>query len=151
MLTSEFWGKVHQGLTSLGELGGAEAAALAERLAAALEPVAQAAFLESVDALVQEYNLRHGKALAVTISADDVQISPLADGSDAVAPPLGDLTARFALRLSDDLKSRFEEAASASGMSANAWILRTIDKSLRSDGTTTSTPGRHQMRGRGRS
>lgn len=78
MLMSEFWTKIQRGLVSLGELGGPETAAVAERLANALEPAAQAAFLESLNELVQEYNLRHHQAVGVTIAADEVQITPLA-------------------------------------------------------------------------
>jgi len=149
VLISDFWAKVRQGLVSLGEIGGPETAALAERLATALEPVARTAFLESLNELVAEYNLRHHQTVGVTLGPDEVQIAPLAEAADeAPAPPAGDLTARFALRLSEDLKRRFEQAASASGQSSNTWILRALDRSLRDE---PGSAWRHEMRGRGRS
>jgi HicB-like protein involved in pilus formation len=149
VLISDYWSKVRQGLVSLGEIGGPETAAMAERLAAALEPVARTAFLESLNELVAEFNLRHHQTVGVTLGPDDVQIAPLAEAADeAPAPPAGDLTARFALRLSEDLKRRFEQAAQASGQSSNTWILRTLDRSLRDE---TGSGWRHEMRGHGRS
>jgi len=152
MLISEFVAKVQRGLTSLGELGGPETAAVAERLANALEPTVQAAFLESLNELVQEYNLRFHQAVGVTLGSDEVQITPVAGAGPPEPPPLpGDLTARFALRLSDDLKSRFEKAAAASGQSANTWIVRALDRSLRDDETGGTGTWRHEMRGHGRS
>lgn len=155
MLMSEFWSKVQRGLLTLGEIGGPETAAVAERLAGALEPTVQAAFLESLNELVQEYNLRFHQAVGVTLGTDEVQIAPLgetaADSPSEPPGPTGDLTARFALRLSDDLKSRFERAAAASGQSANTWILRALDRSLRDEEPAVSWSWRHEMRGHGRS
>lgn len=149
MLISDYWSKVREGLTSLGEIGGPETSAMAERLAAALEPVARTAFLESLNELVAEFNLRHNQAVGVTLGPDEVQIAPLAEAAaEAPAPPAGDLTARFALRISEDLKRRFEEAAQASGQSSNTWILRALDRSLRDE---SGGDWRHEMRGRGRS
>jgi hypothetical protein len=155
MLISEYVAKVRRGLSALGELGGPDTAAVAERLANALEPTVQAAFLESLNELIQEYNLRFHQAVGVTLGSDEVQITPVAGASPEgppEPPPLpGDLTARFALRLSDELKSRFEKAAAASGQSANTWIVRALDRSLRNDETGSTGSWRHEMRGRGRS
>lgn len=155
MLMSEFCSKVQRGLISLGELGGPETAAVAERLATALDPTVQAAFLESLNELIAEFNLRHHQAVSVTLGPDEVQITPLAAGGpetpDEPPAPPGDLTARFALRLSEELKSRFEKAAAASGQSANTWIVRALDKSLRDDDTGGTGPWRREMRGHGRS
>jgi HicB-like protein involved in pilus formation len=157
MLISEYVAKVQKGLLALGEIGGPETSALTERLATALEPTVQATFLEALNELVQEYNLRFHEALGVTLGSDDVQIAPLAGAgagtADSAEAPLqpGDLTARFALRLSDDLKSRFEKAAAASGQSANTWIVRALDRSLRDTEPGGAGPWRHEMRGHGRS
>jgi hypothetical protein len=155
MLISEYVAKVQRGLLALGELGGPDTAVVAERLSNALEPTVQAAFLESLNELVQEYNLRFNQAVGVTLGSDDVQITPVAgartDGPPEPPPPPGDFTARFALRLSDELKSRFEKAAAASGQSANTWIVRALDRSLRDEEPGSSGPWRHEMRGHGRS
>jgi HicB family len=154
MLMSDYLLKVQRGILTLGAIGGPETAAVAERLAQALEPTVQAAFLESLDELIQEFNLRFHQAVTVTLASDEVQLTPLADSGDGPpeppAPP-GDLTARFALRLSDDLKSRFEKAAAASGQSANTWIVRALDRSLRDGEPGGAGPWRREMRGRGRS
>jgi hypothetical protein len=157
MLMSEYLSKVQRGLVALGEIGGPETAVVAERLANALEPTVQAAFLESLNELVQEFNLHFQQAVTVTLGSDEVQITPLAmpadDAPEPPAPPAppGDFTARFALRLSDDLKSRFEKAAAASGQSANTWIVRALDRSLRDEGPDSPGPWRREMRGHGRS
>jgi len=157
MLMSEYLSKVQRGLLALGELGGPETAAVAERLAIALEPAVQAAFLESLNQLIQEFNLRFEQAVTVTLGPDEVQITPIAtstvDGPEPPTPPSppGDLTARFALRLSEELKSRFEKAAAASGQSANTWIVRALDRSLRDEEPGSPGPWRREMRGHGRS
>jgi HicB family len=152
MLMSEYVSKIQRGLLTLGEIGGPETATVAERLASALEPAVQAAFLDALNEIVAEFNLRHHQAVGVTLGPDEVQIAPLA-GDQGPEPPTapGDLTARFALRISDDLKSRFERAAAESGQSANTWILRALDRSLREADSPGTGSWRRQMRGHGRS
>ncbi|MGH9019821.1 MAG: toxin-antitoxin system HicB family antitoxin [Acidimicrobiales bacterium] len=150
MLISDYWSKLRSGLEALGEIGGPETSATAQRLSSALEPIARTALLDAVNELVQEFNLRHHQAVGVTLGPDDVQIAPLAEAAgEAPASPAGDLTARFALRISDELKSRFEQAAAESGQSANTWILRALDRSLR--GLDESGSWKREMRGRGHS
>ena len=149
MLMSEFWSKVRRVSISLGELGGPETAADGAAARRRPRPGRAPAFLESLNELIAEFNLRHHQAVGVTLGPDEVQIAPLAEAADEPpATPAGDLTARFALRLSEELKRRFEKAAPASGQSSNTWILRTLDSSLRDE---TGTGWRHEMRGRGRS
>jgi hypothetical protein len=82
---SEYLSRVQRGLMALGELGGPETAAVAERLATALEPAVQAAFLESLNQLVQEFNLRFDQAVTVTLGPDEVQITPR--GTSLLASP----------------------------------------------------------------
>ncbi|MFI5036829.1 MAG: hypothetical protein ACHQFZ_11605, partial [Acidimicrobiales bacterium] len=86
MLMSEFTTKIQRGLIALAEIGGPETAAVAERLAAAMEPTVQAAFLESLNDLLQEFNLRFHQAVGVTYGSDDVRIAPLA-GAEPQGPP----------------------------------------------------------------
>jgi hypothetical protein len=67
--------------------------------------------------------------------------------------PIGELDARFALRLPTDLKERIDQLAGAEGISANTWMIRTL-----STAATNPSPTQHghfrigsTMRGRGKS
>ena len=73
----------------------------------------------------------------VTVTADDFVSGPAEPAADST----DDLT-RVTLRLSEQLKTRAEAAASAAGISGNAWLVRVISQAL------DAPPGRP---GRGRS
>jgi hypothetical protein len=60
--------------------------------------------------------------------------------------------ARISLRLPEQLKSRAEAAAAASGVSLNAWLVRAISSAVRSPSPTTSSGrGPRRMSGFARS
>jgi hypothetical protein len=118
------------------ESGGPEARALAERLAAALEPAARLALLEALSAAAAEITqeiapgsvevrLRgRDPEFAVVLPTPTAPEVPVA--FDEVPPPAGDdaATARINLRLPQELKDRVEESARASGVSVNTWLVR---------------------------
>jgi hypothetical protein len=72
--------------------------------------------------------------------------------NDGTAVPLtpSDLSARIALRLSDGLKEDIEHLATDVGSSVNSWIVRTLERSVRSDSTDSGSHNSRQLRGRGR-
>jgi hypothetical protein len=151
MLISDFIENLRNDFRSLGELGGPETAAMAERLGAALEPAFQKHFLDSLNQLVQEFNLQDGAPLSVNFEGDEIRLTRLVPpNAEVTAPAPGDYSARIALRLSDDLKENIENLATDVGSSVNSWIVRTLERSVRTDPSGSSLPGRHQLRGKGR-
>jgi hypothetical protein len=153
MLISELIEQIRGDLRSLGELGGPETAAIAERLGAALEPALQKHFLDSLNELIQEFNLQDGAPLSLNLEGDEIRLTRLVPAGveePAPAPSPGDYSARIALRLSDDLKENIEGLATDVGSSVNSWIVRTLERSVRGDSPGTSFKGRNQLRGKGR-
>lgn len=152
MLISELIEQVRGDLRTLGELGGPETAATAERLGAALEPALQKHFLDALNEVIQEFNLRDGAPLSLNLEGDEVRLTrlvPVGAEESAPAPTPGEYSARIALRLSDELKESIEGLATDVGSSVNSWIVRTLERSVRSD-SPSSFKGRNQLRGRGR-
>ncbi|QFZ16576.1 toxin-antitoxin system HicB family antitoxin [Saccharothrix syringae] len=138
------------------EAGGAEARALAERLVAPLESSVRLTLLEALSAAADEITrdlapgsvdvrLRGRDPEFVVSAPDDATES---HDSATVAPPVvvdeGSVT-RINLRLPDQLKQRVEEAASAEGISVNAWLVRAAAAGL------TRRPDRPAGRSTGRS
>jgi hypothetical protein len=153
MLISELIAGIRQDFKSLGELGGPETAAIADRLSAALEPSLRTHFLGAMNDLIQEFNLRDGTALTLNLEGDQVRMAravPVDSAAASPTPTPADYSARIALRLSDGLKDDIEHLATDVGSSVNSWIVRTLERSVRTDPTDSSTPGSRQLRGKGR-
>ncbi|MFI7706875.1 hypothetical protein [Nonomuraea sp. NPDC049480] len=131
--------------------GGEEARALAERLAAALEPAARLALLEALSAAADEItrDLAPG-SVEVRLRGRDpgfvVTPPPVgqpfeearetgrAERPPAPPPPPPDAddggTSRISLRVPEHLKPRIEEAAARDGLSVNAWLVRAVSAAL---------------------
>jgi hypothetical protein len=153
MLISELIAGIRQDFKSLGELGGVETAAIAERLSAAMEPSLRTHFLGAMNDLIQEFNLHDGTALTLNLEGDQVRMAravPVDSTASTPTPTPADYSARIALRLSDGLKEDIEHLATDVGSSVNSWIVRTLERSVRTDPTDSSTPGSRQLRGKGR-
>src|SRR5580658_5672237 len=118
MLISQLIEQVRGDLKSLGELGGPETATIAERLGAALEPALQKHFLDSLNQLIQEFNLQDGAPLGLNLEGDEIRLTrliPAGSEEAASAPAPGEYSARIALRLSDELKENIEGLATDVG------------------------------------
>ena len=63
MLISELIEQIRDDLVALGELGGPETLAIAGRLGTALGPALQKHFLDSLNEVIQEFNLQDGVSL----------------------------------------------------------------------------------------
>jgi hypothetical protein len=153
MLISELIAGIRQDFKSLGELGGPETAAIADRLSAAMEPSLRTHFLGAMNDLIQEFNLHDGTALTLNLEGDQVRMARAVPVDSTVSTPTptpADYSARIALRLSDGLKEDIEHLATDVGSSVNSWIVRTLERSVRTDPTDSSTPGSRQLRGKGR-
>jgi hypothetical protein len=153
MLISELIEQVRGDLRTLGELGGPETAATAERLGAALGPALQKHFLDALNEVIQEFNLHDAAPLSLNLEGDEIHLTRLVPAGVEAAPPTpspGEYSARIALRLSDELKENIEGLATDVGSSVNSWIVRTLERSVRGDTPGTSLKGRNQLRGKGR-
>jgi predicted HicB family RNase H-like nuclease len=151
MLISEFVESIRADFRNLSELAGPDSAAVVERIGAAVEPALQKHLLDALNDVVQEFNLRDGTPLQVTFEGDAVHLSrlvPLASEETTAAP--SDYSARIALRLTDDLKDSIEHLATDVGSSVNSWIVRSLERTVRSDPSGPPLVGKRQLRGKGR-
>jgi hypothetical protein len=132
--------------------GGEEARALAERLSAALESAVRLTLLDAISAAAAditrdlapgsvEVRLRGSEPHFVVTPAPAEEWEAEAP-APSVPPPLAttgegdEAAARINFRLPEHLKSRIEQAASAAGLSVNAWLVRAVAASLDTDDST---------------
>jgi hypothetical protein len=153
-----------QSLKVVAAPGGKDVADAAELLAQALEPSARLNFLEAMTDAAAEITAAlgdvsvearlHGREIEFIVN----EIGPPADApeppeaSDSAEP---DETARITLRLPESLKESAEKAASAAGISVNAWVVRVIGNAVdgrndRSFFAERRRPG-HRLKGFARS
>ena len=130
MNTSHYLTRIHSDLISLGQLGGPEMAQMTERLISAMSPILQQRFIEQIALLVAEHNQSMGAVvLELRMAPDELQlVAP--QPNQPVSEPIGDLDARFALRLPTELKERIDQFASNEGISANTWMIRTLNATV---------------------
>jgi hypothetical protein len=153
MLISQIVESIQEDLASLATLGGSEQQQFAGRLGQAVAPAVRTRLLESFDRLVAEANAESGRRdLQLRLAGDEVSLvrGDAPGGAEGVEAP-GEFTARFALRLPDDLKAQIERLAVQAGLSANTWIVRALAREA-AEGVSRPVPkmGR-QLRGTGRS
>ena len=127
--------------------GGEDARALAERLSAPLDAAIRLALLDALSAATAEITQEMAPGsvelrlrgrdpeFAVRLPAAPPAASPESSPSEAwSAEPsaAGDdaTMTRINLRLSQDLKDRVEEAARQTGISVNAWLVRSASAAL---------------------
>ncbi len=129
-------------LMDAAEHGGDDTRAVAERLAAGLDAATRLVLLDALSAAAGEItrDLAPG-SVDVRLRGREVEFvvtQPASDGdaeeaSTVTAAPvdLDDVsTSRTTLRLPDALKARVDEAATADGLSVNAWLVRAIAAAL---------------------
>jgi predicted HicB family RNase H-like nuclease len=150
MLISEFVESISEDFKNLAEIAGPEAASIVERLSTVFEPALQKHFLDALNSLVQEFNLLDGVPLTLNFEGDEVHLARLVAPSADASPPPSDYSARIALRLNDELKESIEHLATDVGSSVNSWIVRSLERTVRSDPSGSSLVGKRQLRGKGR-
>jgi len=133
-------------VTAVGELGDAQVADAAERIAAVLARSLPSRILdllsEAAGELARELPQGH---VDIHVGGDDVELVYV-DDDPATPQSDAELNARITLRLSDQLKARVEESASRQGLSVNGWVLRTLDRGA---SVSTHSHGRAGSRLRG--
>jgi hypothetical protein len=152
---------IQRQLVDAAEAGGDEAGALAQRLLTPLDAALRLALQDVLVVAAEEITteLAPGSVelrlrgrdleLVVTPPPVDTPDNRLAHGTDETAPHQrpapgealggaieGDESAmsRINLRMPDHLKARVEQAASADGLSVNAWLVRAAGSALERSG-----------------
>ena len=138
-------------LVTAAEPGGPAAHELAERLTATLDSAFRLAMLDALAAATAEItqDLAPG-SVEVRLRGRDPEFVVLAAptpepvAQDPAIPAFDDDSpmTRINLRLGQDLKDRVEEAARRSGMSVNAWLVRSATAALAGGPASPSTPRR---------
>lgn len=133
---------LRQDLAVAAHAGGDEARALAERLTAPLETASRLVLLEALAQAAEEISLElapgsvevrlRGRDPEFVVSAPDAELlaSPGAASVPPVPPDDDGGTARLNLRLPESLKQAIDDAASAEGLSLNAWLVRAATAAL---------------------
>jgi HicB family len=111
-------------------LGGPELKDAARLLAGALEASLQLRILDLLNEAALDLSGQIGSGhVEVRLAGREVQLVFTAEPGDT-QPSDDDLTARISLRLPERLKERAEAAAAREGISVNAWLVRTIARSV---------------------
>jgi hypothetical protein len=111
-------------------LGGPELKDAARLLAGALEASLQLRVLDLLNEAALDLSGQIGSGhVEVRLAGREVQLVFTAEPGESASPD-DDLTARISLRLPERLKERAEAAAASEGISVNAWLIRTIARSV---------------------
>ena len=142
--------RLHRDLYAVGQVGGDDALAIAEKMTHVLEPSIRLVLLDALVEAAGEIteNLPSGSVevrllgrevqFAVTAPAEPAQPAVSHTPVSSEDPEDDGGTARLSLRLPERLKGRVEEAAGAAGLSVNAWLVRSIGQVL--DGPNLPQP-----------
>jgi uncharacterized protein (DUF1778 family) len=142
---------VQRQLAAAAETGGNEARALAAQLAATLESAVRLALQDALASAVSEITCELAPgSVELRLRGRDpefVVIPPVTEPTDRADPELLPVVmtneadqgamARINLRLSAPLKMRIEAAATAAGLSVNAWLVRVA--ALAAEGARSDT------------
>jgi hypothetical protein len=152
-------------LAAAAEPGGPEARDLADRLAVTLESAFRLALLDALSAATAEITQelaptsvelrlrgRDPEFVVVVPAEPAVAERPVPEAVTTPASGDDDAMTRINLRLGQDLKDRVEDAARASGMSVNSWLVRAAatavaDRPVGGSPTWTTARGSDHYRG----
>jgi predicted HicB family RNase H-like nuclease len=125
---------IQSDLAAAAALGDEKTAEAARRLSDALESSLQLRLLdvltEATLALNGQLSSGHVELRLAGRNPELVLVEEQRADSDAAPAPGDDLSARITLRLPEALKAQIEAAAGREGISANAWIVRALARSL---------------------
>jgi hypothetical protein len=150
--------ELHDQLAVAAETGGDEAHAVAERLSASLDSAARLALLDALSAAAAEITQElapgsvevrlRGRDPEFVVSVPRPVAETVGDVDEPVAATADDAAmTRINLRLPQDLKDRVEDAARASGISVNAWLVRSASAGLSRGAATPSRTQSSASRG----
>lgn len=138
-------------LAAIAAVGDDATAQAAHRLSAAIRASTGLRLLDALGEAALELNaqLPSGR-VEVRLAGQDPSLVYVDEGAPEPPPAPDDgATARITLRLPESLKASIDAAAAREGVSANAWLVRALARSV-----STTTRGRepgNRLRGFGRS
>lgn len=140
---SEYVAALRGEMTTITRFAGEDVARAAEMLTDAMESSVRLTLLEALSAAAAEITTRLDDAVVdVRLAGSDADFVVTMTNDEPFRPPAppappaapggesSDDMARVTLRLSEPLKARVEAAASESGVSVNAWLIRAISQAL---------------------
>jgi hypothetical protein len=139
---------IQQDLAATAGLGDDATAEAARRLSEALASTLHLRLLDLLGEAVSEIGsqLPAGRVEVRLAGRDPELVVVMDEAPDAVELVAGEeLRGRISLRLPETLKAAIEKAADQEGISTNAWLVRTIARSL--EGRSPKRHGRNRMQG----
>jgi hypothetical protein len=139
---SEYVATLRRELATITRFAGEDVSRAAEMLTEAMDSSVRLTLLEVLSAAAAEITTRLDDAVievrlagsdadfVVTMTNDEPFQPPAPPAPPAPGGEASDDMARVTLRLSEPLKARVEAAASAAGVSVNAWLVRAISQAL---------------------
>jgi HicB family len=125
---------IQSDLEAVSALGDDAAAEAARRLSEALSSSLQLRLLDVLTEAALALNAQLPAAhVELRLAGRDAELVVVEHENAGEGPPRApgdDLSARITLRLPEGLKTQIESAASREGVSANAWIVRALARSL---------------------
>ena len=145
-------------LAAAAAVGGPDAARAAELLSGAVEPALRLLLVDLLtDAAAELAPQLAGTPVEVRMRGRDPELVVSAPLPAPAPEPAGEDegTARLTLRLPEGLKARAEAAASADGISVNAWLVRAVSSAVEPGAfrfafATAPGPGPRRLSGYGR-
>ncbi|HEY3503647.1 MAG TPA: toxin-antitoxin system HicB family antitoxin [Actinocatenispora sp.] len=132
--------------------GGEDVSRAAALLAGSLEAAARLSLLEALSDAAAEITTKLDNAsVEVRLRGRSADLV-VSEGAPAGPPPPANVdaesgdVARITLRLPEALKASVEQAASAEGISVNAWLVRAISTAVRGGGAPSSGSRRYGRR-----
>jgi HicB-like protein involved in pilus formation len=125
-------------LTAAAATGTEQTRETARLLSETMEPAVRLAVTDALSAMAAEVTAAwDGGLVDIRLRGRDPEVvvvhaeEPAPPPEEPAAAEDDGSTARISLRLPDSLKTRAEEAAAASGVSLNAWLVRAVTAGLR--------------------
>lgn len=161
MNLSRYVDELQEELLVAAEAGGDDVRQLAERLVAPLQSATRLVLLDALSAAAAEITSelapgsvevrlrdRDPEFVVTTIVDEMGQAAPTpssapADTVASAAEADDGATSRVTLRLPEALKLRIDEAAGRSGLSVNAWLVRTLNATV--DPSSHGNPPAHRV------
>ncbi|MBO0824543.1 MAG: hypothetical protein J2P27_11920 [Actinobacteria bacterium] len=148
---SEYAESLRRELASITRFANEDIAKAAEMISETLDSSIRLALLDVLSAAADEITASlDGATIDVRLTGTQpefvVTVINGADGGPEPGEPADEAgTARITLRLSENLKTRVEDAAMTAGLSVNAWLVRAISRALDTQAggpRARSAPGR---------
>ncbi|WP_063044540.1 toxin-antitoxin system HicB family antitoxin [Nocardia pseudovaccinii] len=133
---NKYTAQLREDLIAAAALGDEKTQATAAALAAATESSARLALLAALSDLAAEVSAELGdRTVHVSVNGTDATVdvrkNPAAENEHPTIEEMTGDISRVTLRMVEQLKSKAEEAAAASGVSLNSWLSNAVSGALR--------------------